>query len=92
MPKPFRQSLSSTDTDSEPVVYDDAGSGLLKACKDRFATSGCEVTCDARHTVWVKTADGARSVGLSPWMVNRHSVDELLDNVEEKLGLLSNAR
>ena len=83
--KPFP--TSPADADAEEVVYDDGGSGLLEACQNRFASERCDIRCDVRHTVWVKSPDGSRSVGLSPWMVTRRSVDELLDNVEKKLGL-----
>ncbi len=79
------------DPDAEPVVYDDGGSGLLEACKQRFESFGCEITCDSRHTVWVKTADGTRSVGLSPWLVNRRSLEDVLDGVDAKLGICANA-
>lgn len=69
-----------------PVVFtDDGGSGLLEACKTRFASGDYRVSCDARHTVWVKRADGALSVGLSPWLIRRHSMAELLEGVERKL-------
>lgn len=83
-----KQSQSLT-LGAEPVVvdYDDGGSGLLAACKARFASSGCEIACDSRHTVWVKLADGTRSVGLPPWQLSRHSIDELLERVDAKLGL-----
>lgn len=74
------------------VEYDDGGSGLLEACRRRFDGAGCVITCDASHTVWVKRADGARSVGLPPWQLRRHALDELLDDVDEKLGLTTPAR
>jgi hypothetical protein len=84
---PWASKLSrSSDPDAEPVVYDDGGSGLLEACESRFSSRNCDIACDARHTVWVKRADGSRSVGLSPWMLGRQSMDELLDGVEARLG------
>jgi hypothetical protein len=88
--KKFRHSDTSAEVD--PVIYDDGGSGLLVACRDRFASSGCEITCDARHSVWVKRADGTRSVGLAGWLLNRYSMEDLLDSVEERLGLIAGAR
>ena len=88
--KQFRH--SDTDVEADAVVYDDGGSGLFEACQARFASSGCEITCDSRHSVWVKRADGTRSVGLAAWLLNRYSVDELLDSVEARLGLTAGAR
>ena len=78
--------------ESDAIKYDDGGSGLLDACRTRFMSSDCEIACDVRHTVWVKRADGTRSVGLPPWTVRRRSVDELLDGVETRLGLTAGVR
>lgn len=64
---------------------DDGGTGLLEAARQRFEPRGCEIFCDRRHTVWVKSADGRLSLGLPQWRVDRSSVDELLDGVEERL-------
>jgi len=69
------------------IEYDDGGSGILEACRDRFASAGCSISCDASHTVWVKRPDGTKSVGLPQWMTSRYSMDKLLDDVEAKLGL-----
>ena len=82
-----RTQSSTPDTETPVIEYDDGGSGLLLACRSRFASSGCEISCDVRHTVWISTADGTRSVGLPPWQLSRHPIDELLDNVEAKLEL-----
>jgi hypothetical protein len=79
------RSKNAADAGAEPVVYDDGGSGLLEACRSRFVPDECRVTCDARHTVWVARADGSLSVGLSPWMLGRRSVDELLEGVGTRL-------
>jgi hypothetical protein len=68
------------------VHHDDGGSGLFDACSKRFDSAFHEVTCDASHTVWVKRRDVSRSVGLSPWMLGRRSLADLLDSVEAKLG------
>jgi hypothetical protein len=73
------------DAGSEVDTTDDGGSGLYEACKTHFAPSDYEVECDARHTVWVKRADGSRSYGLPPWSLRRHSLDEVLERVKEKL-------
>jgi len=80
----FRPHMSSAETDV--VLTDDGGSGLLQACKTHFASPDYEVECDARHTVWVKRADGTRSFGLAPWLVLQHSVTEVLERTETKLG------
>jgi acetylornithine/succinyldiaminopimelate/putrescine aminotransferase len=81
----FRQLAQS---DEPPVVYtDDGGSGLLAACQARFGSPDFEVKCDARHTVWVKRADGSRSVGLPPWILRQQSMNEVLERMEEKLGV-----
>jgi len=82
--KESRPSESSSDSDA--IRTDDGGSGLLEACRARFASPDYQVECDARHTVWVKRADGTRSYGLSPWTVREHSMNELLERVETQLG------
>ncbi|MDZ4063395.1 MAG: hypothetical protein U1E22_01895 [Coriobacteriia bacterium] len=84
-PNGFRSSRPS----AEPaVVYmDDGGSGLLEACKARFAAPEYEVACDARHTVWVKRTVGARSFGLAPWLLRERSMNEVLESAEVKLGI-----
>lgn len=80
----FRSSRPSSEP---PVVYtDDGGSGLLAACRDRFAPPRYEVACDARHTVWIKCTVGDRSFGLAPWLLRKHSMDEVLQSAEAKLG------
>jgi hypothetical protein len=71
----------------KPVVpTDDGGSGLLEACKARFAPPLFEVECDARHTVWVKRTDGTRSFGMPPWLLRQYSLSDVLERAEEKLG------
>ena len=88
--KQFRHSDDPAEVDA--VQHDDGGSGILEACRARFASSEYEIRCDARHTVWVTRADGARSVGLAGWLLNRYSMDELLSGVEVRLGLTVGAR
>ena len=79
----FRSRTPRTDP---PVVYtDDGGSGLLVACQERFPEPDYVVTCDARHAVWVKRADGTRSFGLSPWLLRTQTMDEVLAMAAEKL-------
>ncbi len=75
---------------AEPAVVftDDGGSGLLSACKKRFASPEFEVTCDAAHAVWVKRVDKSRSVGLPPWILQRQSLPETLDGTAQKLAAL----
>ena len=86
MPWTSKNSRPADSVDAaDVVVCDDGGSGLFEAASNRFAPAGCEIVCDIRHTVWVKRADRGLSVGLSPWMVERQSVDELLDRVGERL-------
>lgn len=88
MASPFRRTQTAQPGVDQPVVvYDDGGTGLEAACTRRFGAYGCTVTCDATHTVWVKRADGTKSVGLQRWMVERHTMDNLLDNVAARLGL-----
>ena len=82
----FSKSQRATSTAEPVVVYtDDGGSGLLEACRARFAPPEFTVECDARHTVWVKRSDGSRSFGLPPWLLRQHSLDEVLEGVEAKL-------
>ncbi len=81
--KPSRGTPAEPDADV--VLTDDGGSGLFEACSHRFPAPDYKVACDASHTVWVKRTDGSRSIGLPPWLLNRRSVDEALDNVAAKL-------
>jgi len=86
MPWSSKGSTSSAPAcESAAAVFDDGGSGLLEACRSRFESSGCEISCDARHTVWIKRADGSLSVGLSPWQPSRHSTEEILAGVAARL-------
>jgi len=71
----------------EPIQTDDGGSGLLDACRTRFASRDYEIECDTRHTVWVKRSDGRRSVGLPPWSLRQRTVSQVLEQVAEKLAL-----
>ncbi len=88
MAQPLRHRQNAQPQADQPVViYDDGGSGIEAACIKRFAAYGCTVSCDATHTVWVKRSDGTKSVGLQRWMAERHSMDDLLDNVAVRLGL-----
>jgi hypothetical protein len=80
-----RRREASSNLESPVVFTDDGGSGLLEACKARFGPADFQVTCDARHTVWVKRTAGSRHVGLSPWLLSRHSMEELLEGVERRL-------
>jgi hypothetical protein len=79
--------LFTPGTEPDVVRTDDGGSGLFEACKTRFAPPEYEVKCDPIHTVWVKRADGGRSVGLPPWLLRQHSLDEVLERVETRIGL-----
>jgi hypothetical protein len=86
MRKPSTHSNMATPSDAPVIVYtDDGGSGLLVACRTRFSPPDYEVECDARHTVWVKRADGTHSIGLPPWLLRRQSMDEVLTRVHTKL-------
>jgi hypothetical protein len=58
---------------------------LLDAASERFPEPDYVVTCDDRHTVWVKRADGSRSVGLSQWLLRRSELDEILAGAEKRL-------
>lgn len=81
---PFRPSVPET---GEPAVIltDDGGSGLYEACRARFELPDYEVSCDERHTVWVKCVDGSRSLGLSPWLLRQRTIDDIIDSTERKL-------
>jgi len=86
MRSPSKRSVpTAPNGEVEVVVYDDGGSGLFEACRNRFESYDCEISCDARHTVWIKRPDGTLSVGLSRWMLNRQTMDELLDDVGARL-------
>jgi hypothetical protein len=58
---------------------------LLEAASDRFPEPEYLVTCDDRHTIWVKRADGTRSVGLSQWLLRRSELEEILQGAEKRL-------
>lgn len=58
---------------------------LLEACRVRFGEPEYEVHCDDRRTVWVKRADGTRSIGLQPWLMRQHPLDDVLEHAEDKL-------
>ena len=72
----------------EPVIVltDDGGSGLYEDCRARFTSPEFEVTCDDRHTVWIKRTDGSRSVGLAPWALRRQSLGAALASVAKRIG------
>ena len=79
---------SRQQSDEPPIIYtDDGGSGLLEACRERFPAPEFVVTCDARHAVWVKRADGTSSFGLPPWLLRTQTTEEVLATAEAKLGL-----
>lgn len=82
-----RMQTAQSQADQPVVIYDDGGSGIEAARTKRFAAYGCTASCDATHTVWVKRADGTKSVGLQRWMAEPNSMDGLLDNVATRLGL-----
>ncbi|MCK8115762.1 hypothetical protein [Anaerosoma tenue] len=84
---PQRLQNAKTAELEAPVEYDDGGSGILEACRSRFGSAGCSISCDASHTVWVKRPDGTKSVGLPQWMASRYSMEKLLADVEVKLDL-----
>jgi hypothetical protein len=71
--------------ESDTTSNDRTWNELLEACEARFPALTYEVSCDARHTVWVRRSDGTRSVGLSPWLLREHSLDEVLAGVDAKL-------
>jgi len=58
---------------------------LLEAAKKRFPDPEFEVTCDDRHTIWVKRTDGTRSVGISQWLLRRFTLEEILSRTEARL-------
>ena len=83
-----RQAHLPVESSEPAIIYtDDGGSGMLEACRTRFASPNYEVECDARHTVWIKRADGTRSFGLPPWLLRQRPMNEVLAGVETKLAL-----
>jgi hypothetical protein len=64
---------------------DDTMAAVLDACQVRFPASRYAVTRDDRNTVWIRSAGGARSVGLNLGSLRMHSLTEVLDGVESKL-------
>jgi hypothetical protein len=71
--------------ESELTHLDVLGHELFEACRSRFEPSVFDVTRDATHTVWVKRLDTSRSIGLSPWVLRDHRLDDVLLDVEAKL-------
>ena len=82
MPSTERTALRT----SRPVSPEGTAWGrLLAAAQERFPAPEFDVSCDDRHTVWVKRADGRRSVGLSQWGLRRSTLEEMLDDAAAKL-------
>lgn len=85
MRKPSRH-LEPVDSDAPVIILtDDGGSGLYEACRERFASPEYVVTCDIKHTVWVKRADGTRSFGMPPWLLRQRTLDDVLARADAKL-------
>lgn len=85
MRKPSRH-LEPLDPDAPVVILtDDGGSGLYTACLARFAAPEYEVSCDIKHTVWVKRADGTRSFGMPPWLLRQRTMEDVLERAAAKL-------
>jgi hypothetical protein len=72
--------------------YDVDEEGLFLACRDHFADPQYEVLQDERRTVWVKRTDGTCSIGLQPWLLGQHPLDDVLARAEAKLGGATAAR
>ena len=64
-----RNSQLTAEAEPEVISTDDGGSGLYDACSAQFPPPEFQIKCDAVHTVWIKRADGGRSVGLPPWLL-----------------------
>lgn len=58
---------------------------MLEAAQQRFPEPEFEVSCDDRHTIWVKRTDGTRSLGLSQWLLRRSTLEEIMAGAEAKL-------
>ena len=82
---PWMGKRADKDDESEKIVFDDGGSGLFNACTDRFGKFGWDIECDAHHAVWVRNPATSYAVGLGPWILGRHSLDEALKDVETKM-------
>lgn len=82
---PWNNKQASAEEESATPVYDDGGSGVFDACEARFGPNGWQVRCDANHSVWVENPDTAYSVGIAQWMVERRSLETILEYVEVKM-------
>lgn len=60
---------------------------ILEAARERFPEPEFIVDDDPTGTVWVKLADGSRSVGLAAWLLREKTAEEVLKSAEDKLGL-----
>lgn len=74
-----------TSKDADAMRADADWTALLEACQHRFTGAEYVVECDSKHTVWVKNTSTGRSVGLHPWMLRNHSLDDLLAGVERRV-------
>lgn len=73
-------------TPSEPIsAINIVWRRLLEACVERFPAPEFEVSCDDRHTVWVKRTDGTRSVGVSQWLLRRFTLEQILERAQSRL-------
>lgn len=66
-------------------LRDAAIEDLVAACQARFPEGDYEVGSDKAGTVWVKRADGSRSVGLQPWLLRANTIEDVLQRAESKL-------
>ena len=68
---------------------DEAARRLLEACRSHYPPPKYEVACDSSHIVWIKDKRKKRSVGLQPWLLRDHTLDEVLERADTKLGVIN---
>ena len=90
MPKPIKPSPRPAQQVSSGIsTRDEAARGLLEACRSHYPPPKYEVACDGSHIVWVKDKRRKRSIGLQPWLLRDHTMDEVLERADTKLGVIN---
>lgn len=80
-----RASVGPKTVSTTAAKREEAVTLMIEACRARFPEPQFTAEADARGTVWVKRADGSRSVGVQAWQLRGRSLDEVLDGAAGKL-------
>lgn len=80
-----RASVGPKTVSTTAAKREEAVALMIEACRTRFPEPEFTAEADERGTIWLKRADGSRSVGLQPWQLRGRSLEEVLDGAEQKL-------